>query len=99
MDNKKRILHRNANYVSENTQAQLGDRLIWYTQHKDKLSRRDQFLARHTLSQIETMTTSQRREWVRHLDVARAAWAKKKTTLAAGQTLITQYFTIQDTNG
>lgn len=93
------ILHRNTNYVSENTHAQLGDRLIWYTQHKDELSRRDQFLARHTLSQIEAMTTSQRREWVRHLDVAQAAWAKEKTTMAVGQTLITQYFTLRDSNG
>jgi hypothetical protein len=93
------ILHRNANYVSENTHAQLGDRLIWYTEHKDELSRRDQFLARHTLSQIEAMTTSQRREWVRHLDVARAAWAKEKAILLKGQTLITQYFAIRDNNG
>ncbi len=93
------ILHRNANYVSESMHAQLGDRLIWYTEHKDELSRRDQFLARHTLSQIEAMTTSQRREWVRHLDVARAAWAKEKTILSKGQTLITQHFTIRGNNG
>lgn len=92
------ILHRSANYVTESIHTELGDRLIWYTQHKDELSRRDQFLASHTLAQIEAMTTSQRREWVRHLDVARAAWTKERTTIAAGQGLITQYFKPRDTN-
>lgn len=85
-------------YVTESIHTELGDRLIWYTQHKDELSRRDQFLASHTLAQIEAMTTSQRREWVRHLDVARAAWTKERTTIAAGQGLITQYFKPRDTN-
>ena len=89
------ILHRHSNYVTENTHAQLGDRLVWYTQHKDELDRRDQFLARHTLSQIEIMSTSQRREWVRHLNIARAAWTKERQTLTKGQRLITQYFSLR----
>jgi ribonuclease HI len=90
------ILHRHSNYVSENTHAQLGDRLIWYTRHREELDIRDQFLARHTLAQIEAMTTSQRREWVRHLDTARTAWAKERNTIASGQRLITQYFQRRD---
>lgn len=91
------ILHRHSNYVTENTHSQLGDRLTWYTRHREELDRRDQFLARHTMAQIEAMTTSQRREWVRHLDAARTAWAKERTTLARGQRLITQYFQRRDT--
>ena len=87
------ILHRHTNYISEGLHAELGDRLAWYTRHKDELSRRDQSLANHTPSQIEAMTTSQRREWIRHLDVARSAWAKERTIIEKGQRLITQYFT------
>ena len=94
------ILHLHTNYVSENSHAQLGNCLTWYTQHREELLSRDQFLARHTLSEIEAMsTTSQCREWVLHLDMAWTAWAKEKTTLAKGQRLITQYFTLRESPG
>lgn len=79
------ILHRSANYVTEQTQLQLGDRLLWYLQHKEELSRRDQDLIRFTPAQIDAMTITQRQEWVRHLDIAREAWTKEKATLATGQ--------------
>lgn len=41
---RNNILHRSANYVTELTSVQLGDQLLWYLQHKDELSRRDQDL-------------------------------------------------------
>ena len=93
------ILHHHTNYVSEGTHAQLGDRLIWYTQHREELSRSDQFLTWHTLGQIEAMSSNQRREWVRHLDVARAAWATERAVLATGQRIITQYFSPKTQSG
>jgi hypothetical protein len=53
------ILHRSTNYVMELTQTQMGDRLLWYLQHKDELSRRDQDLIRFTPAQINAMTITQ----------------------------------------
>ena len=75
------ILHRSANYVTEQTQLQLGDRLLWYLQHKEELSRRDQDLIRFTPAQIDAMTITQRQEWVRHLDIAREEWTNEKPLL------------------
>lgn len=93
---RNNILHRHDNYVSETLHAELGDRLQWYTQNKTELSRQDQHLADFTSAQIETMSTRQRREWVRHLDIARDAWAKERAILATGQTLITRFFKPRD---
>jgi hypothetical protein len=89
---RNHILHNNPNFTTELTHSQLGDRLLWYLQHKDQLSRQDQFLARYSATNIESMTTEIQREWVRHLDVARDAWTKEQQQLARGQTVLTQYF-------
>ena len=74
---RNNILHRSANYVTELTSVQLGDRLLWYLQHKDELSRRDQDLIRFTLAQIDAMTVLLRQEWVRHLDTTPTAWTSR----------------------
>ena len=93
---RNNILHRHDNYVSETLHAELGDRLQWYTQNKTELSRQDQHLADFTSAQIEAMSMRQRREWVRHLDIAKDAWAKERAILATGQTLITRFFKPRD---
>lgn len=89
---RNNILHGSTNYVTESTHVQLGDRLLWYLQHKDELSRRDQDLIRFTPAQVDAMSILQRQEWVRHLDITRAAWTKERAILATGHRLITQYF-------
>ena len=89
---RNHLLHNNPNFTTDLTHSQLGDRLLWYIQHKDQLSRQDQFLARYSATNIESMSTEIRREWVRHLDVVRDAWAKEQQQLANGQTVQIQYF-------
>ena len=91
------ILHHNTNFVSDTTYAQLGDRLLWYIQNKLALARQDQYLAQFSTSQIDAMGIHQRREWVKHLDIARDAWTKEQAILATGQRLITDYFKRTDT--
>lgn len=53
------MLHRSTNYVMELTQTQMGDRLLWYLQHKDELSWRDQDLIRFNPAQINAMMITQ----------------------------------------
>ena len=90
---RNNILHNNPNFTSELTHTQLGDRMLWYLQHKDQLARQDRFLARYSSSCIDKMSTTIRREWIRHLDIARDAWTREQKTIDTGQTLLTQFFT------
>ena len=78
--------------MSELTHSQLGDRMLWYLQHKDELAQQDQFIARFTALDVDRMTTRVRTEWIRHLDTARDAWTKERAIRANGQRLMTDYF-------
>ena len=89
---RNNILHNNPNFTTELTHTQLGDRMLWYLQHKDYLARQDRFLARYSASCIDKMSTAIRREWIRHLDIARDAWSREQKTIDTGQTLLTQFF-------
>jgi hypothetical protein len=89
---RNRILHDNINFTSELTHVQLGDRLLWYLQHRDALSQDDQRLARYTRAEVEAMDCWTRKAWIRHLDVARDAWSREQAILATGQTLLTRFF-------
>ena len=96
---RNNILHNQENFISEHTHSQLGDRVLWYLQHKEDLATQDQFLARFTALDVEQMTTRTRMEWICHLDTARNAWTKERATRATGQRLLTDYFPRSDQNG
>ena len=89
---RNNILHNNPNFMTDLTHTQLGDRLLWYLRHKDQLARQDRFLARYSASCIDAMTTTIRREWIRHLDIARNAWTREQKLIDTGQTVLTQFF-------
>lgn len=89
---RNRILHDNTNFTAELTHTQLGDRLLWYLQHQDVLSREDRQLARYTREEVEAMDYRTMKAWIRHLDVARDAWTRERAILETGQRLITQFF-------
>lgn len=89
---RNHLLHNNPNFTTNLTHTQLGDRLLWYLQHKDQLSREDQFLGQYSATSIELMSTEIRQEWVQHLDIAPDTWAKEQQQIAKGQTVLTQYF-------
>lgn len=96
---RNNILHKQENSISGLTHTQLGDRMLWYLQHKDELSQHDQFLARFTTLEVEKMTTRIRMEWIRHLDTARNAWIKERAIRSTGQRLMMDYFKRRDSNG
>ena len=79
--------------MSELTHSQLGDRMLWYLQHKDALAQRDHFLARFLGLEVERKTTPVWAEWIRNLDTARNKWTKEQATRDTGQTLLMDYFT------
>ena len=96
---RNNILHNQENFISEQTHSQLGDRMLWYLQHKDDLAVQDQFLARFSAREVDRMTTRTRMEWIRHLDTARDAWTREKATRATGQRLLTDYFSLAKQTG
>ena len=86
------ILHERQNQYRIAEDDQLARRLIWYIQHKrEVLSIYDQPLARFDTSSIHRMRPYQRREWIRHLDIAKAAYEKEKFQLERNQPVITRY--------
>ncbi len=89
---RNNILHNNPNFTSELTHTQLGERLLWYLQHKEHLAQQDRFIAQYSTSCIDKMSTAIRREWVRHLDIARDAWTREQSIIDTGQTVLTQFF-------
>lgn len=88
------ILHRAANYTTTLEHDQLGQRLQWYHENRSVLDRRDHFLARFGAQDIPGMLMAVRREWIRHLDSARAAYEIETSQPMVGQRVLTQYILI-----
>ena len=90
------ILHRQKNNFDSVEEERMAERLIWYSMHKHEvLDAYDHFLARFEASQIHAMTRTAKREWLRHLDVARAAHAMQRLQKAHKQNSIVQYLQAQ----
>ena len=69
------ILFRSQNKFDAVENEQLGERILWYTTHKHEvLSAHDSFLADFDISTIHRMPRRVKRQWVQHLDKARAAY-------------------------
>ena len=86
------ILHRNNNKFKEVEGTRLAERIQWYIEHKEEvLSVHDLHLARHDIATIHRMSCETRRQWVRHLDIARAAYENELTQREANQRVITRY--------
>ena len=74
----------------------LAERIQWYVEHKhDVLSIHDHHLARFDVPTIHRMSRDQRREWIRHLDAARAAYANELNQRASKQNVITHYLSVR----
>lgn len=89
---RNEILHRNNNKFKEVEGTRLAERIQWYIEHKEEvLSVHDHHLARHDIATIHRMSCETRRQWVRHLDIAREAYENELKQKEANQRVITRY--------
>lgn len=89
------ILHRQNNAFREVEGDRLAERIQWYFEHKQELlSVHDHHLARFDVATIHRMNCETRRQWVRHLDIARAAYENELAQRADNQPIITRYFSV-----
>ena len=73
------ILHHQKKF-DEIEEERMAQRILWYVKNKHNImSVHDQFLARFDETQVNSMKRAQKREWLRHFDVAREAYNKDKT--------------------
>ena len=75
----------------------MAERLIWYVRNKhNKLSSQYRFLAQFDVTTKYRMSRAQKREWVRHSDVAREACTHELNQRASKQNVITCYLISKD---
>jgi hypothetical protein len=91
---RNHILHKTPNRYNEDNNGKLGERLTWYRENRYQLLPYHQHrLAEHDADDIERMSNAVRREWVRHLDTARAVYESECASRQHGQTTMTEHFT------
>ena len=85
-------MHWNKNKHREAEDATLTEKIEWYISHRHEiLSYRDEFLADVDVSTLHRMRRDTKREWLRHLEIARQAHAVESRLRASGQNAITRY--------
>jgi hypothetical protein len=95
---RNNILHRSKNLTTSAMEARLDDTLRWYLDNKNTaLSRTDHFLIQYTSDDLHTITINAKKEWVRHLDQAKAAWDIERLQTQKGQTVLTKFFARMNT--
>jgi hypothetical protein len=88
---RNHILHKTPNRYNEDDNGKLGERLTWYRENRYQLLPYHQHrLAEHDADDIERMSNTVRREWVRHLDTARAVYESECAARQHGQTTMTE---------
>ena len=86
------LYHHGINLADEADDSHLTNSLNWYLQHKNEvLSIYDQHLLRFDTSDLHNMSRRTKREWKRHLDIAREAWTQERTQRARSQQVITRF--------
>ena len=87
------ILHGMENKHKERKESSLMEKISWYVRYRgDLLSFHDQSLAKIDISTLHRMKHATKQAWVRHLDIARKAYANELRQLASKQDSITRYF-------
>ena len=86
------IMHKNDNKHREQENATPTEKITWYVTHRHELlSHQDEFLAAVDVSTLHRLRRDTKREWVRHLDTVREAFAVECRQRASGQNVITRY--------
>jgi hypothetical protein len=92
------LLHRSKNLTTSATEAKLDERLCWFLDNKHTaLSRTDHFLIRYSRDNLLSITLNAKKEWVRHLEHAKAAWDIERLQTQKGQTVLTKFFARMNT--
>ena len=72
----------------------IDERIQWYIDNKNEvLAIHDSYLAEYDVSLLHRGTRATKREWIRHLDLAREAYVKERTQRASKQQVITRWLT------
>ena len=91
---RNNLLHRSKNLTTSAVEARLDDRLGWFLDNKHTaLSRTDHFLTRYSRDDLLSLTLNAKKEWVRHLEQAKAAWDIERLQTHKGQSVLTKFFT------
>jgi ribonuclease HI len=91
------ILHKTKNPWNDASDEHLTTKLAWYKTHRYKLlDVYDQRLAAFDLTDMKHWSRKVKREWLRHLDIAKAAYMAECDGAAVGQTVLTRFFTLGD---
>ena len=91
---RNELVHHNHNLTELATKYDLAGRLNRYlTNYRDVLAPSDHHLVRFTTHDIQTCSLHIRKEWLRHLTAAEAAFTLEQNLRPHGQPLITDYFT------
>ena len=91
------ILHGGKNNTTIAENQRLADRMLWYMQHKnDVLAHHDRYLAKYDMIVVQRLQGRTKREWVRQLDIARAAYEREKFQKTQNQRTLHSYFGIAE---
>ena len=92
-ETRNAILHTTENRVTNATDSQLTTRLEWYKSNRHTvLDIHDRRLAEFNTNDMRTWRRWVKREWLRHLDIAMAAYTTECKATSNKQHLITKYF-------
>ena len=87
------IMHQKENKNREKEDSSLAEKIQWYVAHRHEvMSLHDTFLAEIDVSTLHRLRTDTKREWVRHLEKARAAYENELKQKEKRQHVITRYF-------
>ena len=86
-------MHQRQNRNREKEDSSLAEKIQWYVAHRHEvLSFHDTFLAEIDVSTLHRLRPETKREWVRHLEKARAAYDNELKQKERRQRVITRYF-------
>jgi len=93
------IVHHGNNLNRQRDESRIDRSLIWYQRNKrEALARVDYGLTAYDIDALHTLTLASKRERLRQLRVAKAAFDIEKTMAGKGQHTITWYFTTKITD-
>ena len=92
------IVHHGSNHTRQADESRIDRQLIWFkNNYTMSIARTDFRLASYDVDSLHTLTLQSKRERLRQLNVAKAAFELEQTITAQGQQMITRYFIARHT--
>ena len=93
------IVHHGTNLNRLQDESRIDRSLIWFQRNqREALARTDYGLTTYDIDALHILTLASKRERLRQLQVAKAAFDIEKTMAGKGQHTITRYFTTKTTS-